>query len=162
MRPGVHAPVTEQSRFAAMLDSLAARLGRLERQAIHCQDWNSKVKFNLSTTNVVSVGKWRHSECFVTVEVAWRTTGAVTAGNLSIDLPHVPSNELISEANGALLSMGRGTLYEGGVAHHFVDGIWVGGTLAVPYTSALAPVTNAVPFTWGAGDGGHIKLIYRV
>lgn len=125
-------------------------------------DWDGAVKFNGSATNVTSTGRWKRSPGnMIDAEIEWTTTGAVTAGTMSIALPVEPftSGANVGHPVGLAHMLDSGT---GRRTAHVVQDTGAPTTANVDLSGGyLNLVSNTNPWTWANTDAGQAILRYR-
>lgn len=131
--------------------------------------WTSYTPTGSWTTNTTYAGKWRRIGVEMEVQVQINTSGAPTAGTLTVNIPSgysIDTASLVNSGADTQLIDSTGSIYEGGEITLIQASVY--STTSVFFRCwnttltylAHADVGNTTPITFGAGD--YIVCTFRV
>jgi hypothetical protein len=150
------------------LDDANVSMVDLKQDINNVGAWRSFTPTGSWTTNTTYTGKYRQVGESLEIIYDWATTGAPTATSLILNLP---SGFTIDSTKYPVLTTettldATGGVEDSGAAFYDLKAFYVSATSIQPvakgttgtYLSTQNPVTQAVPFTWGASDSGDLYV----
>lgn len=167
-----HVATTNATSYVVEFDNVRIAPDQVIPGAV-ITDWQSFTPTGSWSTNTTYTGQWRRVGGDAEIQIAINTAGAPTSASLTIDFPTfapIDTSKLVSAASDvrSFITL-DGAARDTGAAGYAAHAQYTGSTTSfgvVTYAGTgggvISSVSQAVPFTFGAGDGIQLTVKYPV